>query len=124
MTFIATVLIALGLLLGQLLKDFYAETMNKRMEKEAQALAILLENEPLEQIRADLQEMGNELSSRITVLDKEERVQFDSGRVAAISDKDHERIVRAILRKKQFPRFSVIEKTKRRLLLHRPVRAR
>ncbi|OQP06558.1 PAS domain-containing sensor histidine kinase [Geobacillus sp. 46C-IIa] len=109
-TLIVTVLIALGLLLGQVLKDFYAETMNKRMEKEAKALAILLENEPLEQIRADLQEMGDELSSRITVLDRQERLRFDSGRIAAISDEDHERIIRTILHKKQFPRFSVIEK--------------
>ncbi|AMX82645.1 PAS domain-containing sensor histidine kinase [Geobacillus subterraneus] len=109
-TLIVTVLIALGLLLGQVLKDFYAETMNKRMEKEAKALAILLENEPLEQIRADLKEMGDELSSRITVLDRQERLRFDSGRIAAISDEDHERIIRTILHKKQFPRFSVIEK--------------
>ncbi|ABO68000.1 MULTISPECIES: two-component system histidine kinase PnpS [Geobacillus] len=109
-TLIVTVLIALGLLLGQLLKDFYAETMNKRMEKEAKALAILLENEPLERIRLDLKEMGDELSSRITVLDRHQRLQFDSGRIAAISDEDHERIIRTILRKKQFPRFSVIEK--------------
>ncbi|MED4269994.1 ATP-binding protein [Geobacillus stearothermophilus] len=109
-TLIVTVLIALGLLLGQLLKQFYAETMNKRMEKEAKALAILLENEPLEQIRIDLHDMGNELSSRITVLDRNEQVRFDSGRIAAISDEDHERIIRTILRKQQFPRFSVIEK--------------
>ena len=83
-TLIVTVLIALGLLLGQLLKDFYAETMNKRMEKEAKALAILLENEPLERIRLDLKEMGDELSSRITVLDRHQRLQFDSGRIAAM----------------------------------------
>ncbi|AGT33072.1 alkaline phosphatase [Geobacillus genomosp. 3] len=109
-TLIVTVLIALGFLLGQLLKDFYVETMNKRMEKEAKALAILLENEPLERIRPDLQEMGNELSSRITVLDRQERLRFDSGRIAAVSDEDHERIIRTILHKKQFPRFSVFEK--------------
>lgn len=108
---IAAVLIALGFLLGQLLKEFYTETINKRMEKEAKALAILLENEPLERIRTDLQEMGDELSSRITVLDRDGRVRFDSGRIAAISDKDHARIIRSILPTTTSARFSVIEKT-------------
>lgn len=110
-TLIVTVLICLGILLGQLFKDFYVETMNKRMEKEAKTIAILLKNESLDQIRPALQEMSEELSSRITVLDNNEKTLFDTGHVAHISDEDHERIIREILHKNQLNRFSIIEKT-------------
>ncbi|EZP76441.1 PAS/PAC sensor signal transduction histidine kinase [Parageobacillus genomosp. 1] len=110
-TLIVTVLICLGLLLGQLFKDFYVETMNKRLEKEAKAVAILLKNESLAQIRPDIQEMSEELSSRITILNRDEKVLFDTGRVADISDQDHEQIIRDILHKKRFRQFSIIENT-------------
>jgi two-component system phosphate regulon sensor histidine kinase PhoR len=110
-TLIVSVLICLGILLGQLFKDFYVETMNKRMEKEAKTVAILLKNESLDQIRPALQEMSEALSSRITVLDSKEKTLFDTGHVAHISDEDHERIIRDILHKNQLNQFSIIEKT-------------
>ncbi|OXB92668.1 two-component system histidine kinase PnpS [Parageobacillus galactosidasius] len=110
-TLIVTVLICLGILLGQLFKDFYVETMNIRMEKEAKAIAILLKNESLDRIRQDLQEMSEALSSRITILDNHEKTLFDTGHVAHISDEDHEQIIRNILRRNQLNQFSVIEKT-------------
>ena len=55
--------------------------------------------------------MSEELSSRITVLDNNEKTLFDTGHVAHISDEDHERIIREILHKNQLNRFSIIEKT-------------
>jgi two-component system phosphate regulon sensor histidine kinase PhoR len=94
---IVTVLICLGLLLDQLFKDFYLETMNKRIEKEARLIALLLEHEKIDVIRLELHEMSETLSSRITVLDRQERTLLDTGRVATISDDTHEQIVRDIL---------------------------
>ncbi|WP_199425611.1 two-component system histidine kinase PnpS [Thermaerobacillus caldiproteolyticus] len=106
---IVSVLICLGLLLGQLFKDFYLEAMNKRVEKEAKIIALLLEHETIDMIRPQLKEMSETLSSRITVLDNRERTLLDTGRIAHISDDDHEKIVRDILHSKKTKELSIIE---------------
>ncbi|WP_027410189.1 two-component system histidine kinase PnpS [Anoxybacteroides tepidamans] len=106
---IVAVLICLGILLGQLFKDFYLETMNKRIEKEAKIIALLLENEAIDAIRPQIKAMSETLASRITVLDGRERTLIDTGRIANISDHAHEQIVRDILHSKKTNNPSIIE---------------
>lgn len=98
---IVTVLICLGLLLGQLFKDFYLEAMNKRVEKEAEMIALLLERQNIDVVRSQMTDMSETLASRITVLDNQERTLLDTGRLANISDRAHEQIVRDILHSKK-----------------------
>ncbi|MBB5324517.1 two-component system phosphate regulon sensor histidine kinase PhoR [Anoxybacillus tepidamans] len=109
---IVTVLICLGILLGQLFKDFYLETMNKRIEKEAKMIALLLERETVDAVRPQITDMSETLSSRITVLDHQERTLLDTGRIANISDDAHEQIVRDILHSKKTNNLSIIEEKK------------
>lgn len=106
---IVAVLICLGILLGQLFKDFYLETMNKRIEKEAKMIALLLGSETIEAARPQVQNMSKTLSARITVLDEKERTLLDTGRIANISDDDHEQIVRDILHSKSEKNLSIME---------------
>ncbi|ANB58332.1 sensory box protein [Anoxybacillus sp. B7M1] len=106
---IVTVLICLGLLLGQLFKDFYLETMNKRIEKEAEMIALLLERQNIDVVRSQMADMSETLASRITVLDNQERTLLDTGRLANISDRAHEQIVRDILHSKKRNHPSIIE---------------
>ncbi|MGP3608973.1 two-component system histidine kinase PnpS [Anoxybacteroides rupiense] len=106
---IVTVLICLGLLLGQLFKDFYLEAMNKRVEKEAEMIALLLERQNIDVVRSQMTDMSETLASRITVLDNQERTLLDTGRLANISDRAHEQIVRDILHSKKKNHPSIIE---------------
>lgn len=106
---IVAVLVCLGMLLGQLFKDFYVETMNKRMEKETKMIALLLESEPLDIARPQIVQMSDTLSARITVLDENEKIVIDTGQVSDISNGDHERIVRDILHSKEEKNASIME---------------
>jgi two-component system, OmpR family, phosphate regulon sensor histidine kinase PhoR len=113
---IVAVLIGLGLLLGQLFKDFYLDTFNKRIEKEARLVALFIESQGIHDlsVKQQLNTISETLSSRITVLDEKEQSLFDTEGIARISDDYHEKMIQDILRSKTDKEkvFSTIEEQK------------
>jgi two-component system, OmpR family, phosphate regulon sensor histidine kinase PhoR len=113
---IVAVLIGLGLLLGQLFKDFYLDTFNKRIEKEARLVALFIESQGINDlsVKQQLNTISQTLSSRITVLDEKEQILFDTEGIARISDDYHEKMIQDILRSKadEEKGFSTIEEQK------------
>lgn len=79
-TLILMVLIALGLLLGQLFKSFYIDTFEERLEKEAQLLADTLEDKSLLDSRTknDLIYVSAKLDSSITIISHDGTVLLDT----------------------------------------------
>jgi len=96
-------LIGLGVLLGQLFKNFYLDTLNKRIETEARLVALFIESRVNEETPIDehLKTISDTLSARITVLDNRESILFDTGQISRISDERHKNMLRNILRKKE-----------------------
>jgi two-component system phosphate regulon sensor histidine kinase PhoR len=113
---IVAVLIGLGLLLGQLFKDFYLDTFNKRIEKEARLVALFIESQGIHHlsVKQQLNIISETLSSRITVLDEKNQILFDTEGNARISDDYHEKMIQDILRSKTDKEkvFSTIEEQK------------
>lgn len=102
-TLIVSVLIGLGVLLGQLFKNFYLDTLNKRIETEARLVALFIESRVNGETPIDehLKTISDTLSARITVLDNRESILFDTGQISRISDERHKNMLRNILRKKE-----------------------
>jgi len=96
-------LIGLGVLLGQLFKNFYLDTLNKRIETEARLVALFIESRVNGETPIDehLKTISDTLSARITVLDNRESILFDTGQISRISDERHKNMLRNILRKKE-----------------------
>ena len=96
-------MIGLGVLLGQLFKNFYLDTLNKRIETEARLVALFIESRVNGETPIDehLKTISDTLSARITVLDNRESILFDTGQISRISDERHKNMLRNILRKKE-----------------------
>ncbi|MGG3939307.1 two-component system histidine kinase PnpS [Anoxybacillus kestanbolensis] len=97
---ILSVLFGLGLLLGQLFQKFYADTVHDRMEKEAKLLALYMENvslhsSPFEQRLRTISDM---LSARITIVDREGKLTFDTNNYVAIDEKLHKKMIQTLLK--------------------------
>ncbi|MBN8191746.1 PAS domain-containing protein [Bacillus sp. NTK074B] len=97
-TLIIAVLIGLGLLLGQIFKNFYLDTFNSRIEKEARLLASSIEeNGTPKEINPDMiQELSDILDVRITILDKAGNVVHDTEALESYVGPQQERIVKEI----------------------------
>ncbi|MRX71759.1 PAS domain-containing protein [Bacillus lacus] len=78
---IITVLVGLGLLLGQIFNSFYINTYKDRMEKEASLIALLLSEKKLgdENIDSLMLEASNTLNSRLTIIDNSGNLLFEGG---------------------------------------------
>lgn len=77
------VLLGLGLLLGQLFKEFYFEQLSERVSKEAKIVAITILEKGLEHpnLETIVNNIGEQLASRITVI-------TEDGKVIAETDAD------------------------------------
>ncbi|MDX8342111.1 two-component system histidine kinase PnpS [Rossellomorea sp. YZS02] len=97
-TLIIAVLIGLGLLLGQIFKNFYLDTFNSRIEKEARLLASSIEeNGSPKEINPDMiQELSDILDVRITILDQAGNVVHDTEALESFVGPQQERIVKEI----------------------------
>lgn len=80
-TLIITVLLGLGLLLGQLFKTYYLNTFNERLKKETKMLSVYIEeNGGLSTLdRQDISSMAEILHGRITISDLKANVLVDTG---------------------------------------------
>jgi two-component system phosphate regulon sensor histidine kinase PhoR len=78
---IIAVLVGLGILLGQLFKDFYMDNFNKRMEKELQYVASVMEWEGIRYslfYPETLERVEENLKVNLSVLDEKGKVLYNS----------------------------------------------
>ncbi|MBO9130606.1 ATP-binding protein [Bacillus sp. 165] len=77
---IITVLIGLGLLLGQLFKGFYTDTLDKRIENELKLVSSLIEETRISKTEQPqrLRDIEEDLKVKFTLLDERERIVYDS----------------------------------------------
>lgn len=101
-TLIFAVLIGLGLLLGQLFKSHYMNTYDSRLNKESSILAVFLEESGgLDQLDHEKLEWYSEtLDSRITIVNSDEKIVYDSGSINNLEQARHESIIHDILENK------------------------
>ncbi|KPL60901.1 two-component system histidine kinase PnpS [Rossellomorea vietnamensis] len=97
-TLIIAVLIGLGLLLGQIFKNFYLDTFNSRIQKETRLLASSIEeNGTPKEINPDMiKGLSDILDVRITVLDKAGDVVHDTDTSDSVVGPQQKKIVQEI----------------------------
>ncbi|WP_318508063.1 two-component system histidine kinase PnpS [Bacillus sp. T3] len=103
-TLIFAVLIGLGLLLGQLFKHYYTNTINERLQKESSLVTSYIEeNGGINTVnRKKINELSKLLDARISITDLNGKIQFDSSELSKTIDKDrHQEILQGIIAKKQ-----------------------
>ncbi|WP_071396000.1 two-component system histidine kinase PnpS [Bacillus tuaregi] len=99
-TLLVLVLICVGLILGQLFKQYYIQTFDERLKKENVLVASYIEDHGgfQDYSRDWMSTIGNELNARISVFDIEGTVVYDSGEAAQSSD-NNSRVIEAIVEK-------------------------
>ncbi|MCC5801291.1 two-component system histidine kinase PnpS [Rossellomorea vietnamensis] len=97
-TLIIAVLIGLGLLLGQIFKNFYLDTFNSRIQKETRLLASSIEENgaPKEIDPEMIKGLSDILDVRITVLDKSGDVVHDTDTADSLVGPQQKEIVQEI----------------------------
>ncbi|MEW9051712.1 MAG: two-component system histidine kinase PnpS [Neobacillus sp.] len=80
-TLIITILVGLGILLGQLFKSYYLETYNERLQKEINLLSIYIEdNGGVNNVTTqDINTFSSMLNVRLAITDDEGKILHDSG---------------------------------------------
>jgi two-component system, OmpR family, phosphate regulon sensor histidine kinase PhoR len=99
-TLIVTVLLGLGILLGQMFKSFYLNTFNERMEKEANLVSIyVMEGELLHSpfLTEKMDSIREALESRITIINHAGTILFDADGNEGFSKSIHEKQIKTIL---------------------------
>lgn len=77
---IIIVLVGLGLLLGQLFKNFYFQTFQERMEKEAKLVEMYISEEGITSpaLKSKVDQISHSLSVRTTIVQKDGKILVDS----------------------------------------------
>jgi two-component system, OmpR family, phosphate regulon sensor histidine kinase PhoR len=94
-TLIIAVLIALGLLLGQIFKNYYLDTFNSRIEKEAQLLAneISENGDPKSYDEKMTKEISKILDVRITLTNDKGNILQDTGIIKEVNNEKQQEII-------------------------------
>ncbi|MFZ3590724.1 two-component system histidine kinase PnpS [Bacillus sp. DJP31] len=89
-TLILIVMLGLGIILGQLFKSFYTGTFNQRLEKEANLVALLIEEKGITDttLQAQIRKIGDALSSRVTVMGANGEIILDSDKPPGFVSRD------------------------------------
>ncbi|MDE3839876.1 PAS domain-containing sensor histidine kinase [Bacillus methanolicus] len=100
-TLIVAVLIGLGLLLGQLFKSYYLKSFNERLKIESALLTLYIEDnggiDSFDGHKVD--SISNMLESRITIVDLDGAILYDSGERSNTIIREHAEIIRDIIEK-------------------------
>lgn len=99
-TLIFTVLIGLGLLLGQLFKSYYTNTFNERLKKETSIITTyIVDNGGINAFdEKKLVHLSEVLNARVTLADQNGRMVFDSGALGlSLKKKRHQAIIEDII---------------------------
>ncbi|NMD70725.1 PAS domain-containing protein [Bacillus sp. DNRA2] len=112
-TLIFIVMIALGLLLGQLFKNYHFNQFNERLQKENTLVSIFIENTggiaSLDQQR--VQEFSETIDARVSITDPKGKILFDSGELSdTLSDELHYRTLKDIISSQNNDQDVVINK--------------
>ncbi|MCM3599267.1 cell wall metabolism sensor histidine kinase WalK [Robertmurraya korlensis] len=105
------VLIGLGLLLGQLFKGYYIDSFDGRMKQETKLVSTYIQDTGgISHISKDrINDFSDTLSSRITILDKNGNVVYDSGALENTSNKRHESVLKSIFENQLEKKDEIIE---------------
>ncbi|MCQ6273435.1 PAS domain-containing protein [Bacillus sp. V3B] len=97
-TLLVIVLIGLGIILGQLFKNYYLNNFNERLEKESILVAAYVEDVGgIQAIRQDrMMHFSQQLNARISIINSEGIVHYDSGEMGQISNEDYEDVIKSI----------------------------
>ncbi|KMY55029.1 alkaline phosphatase [Bacillus sp. FJAT-27231] len=92
------VLVALGIILGQMFKGYYLSTFNERLEKETEVLAGQINREGgLQAFNTDMvKDWSKQLQVRISLADASGKLVFDSGAFDDSTISDHQEIVKRL----------------------------
>lgn len=106
-------MIALGLLLGQLFKNYHFNQFNERLQKENTLVSIFIENTggiaSLDQQR--VQEFSETIDARVSITDPKGKILFDSGELSdTLSDELHYRTLKDIISSQNNDQDVVINK--------------
>jgi two-component system, OmpR family, phosphate regulon sensor histidine kinase PhoR len=93
------VLVGLGLLLGELFQNYYLNTFDDRLKKESNLVALYLEdNGGITSFQQDtLTNFSEKLGARLSIIDLEGRVLYDSGEIEKTSNKEFKDIIKQIV---------------------------
>lgn len=100
-TLIIIVLIGLGLVLGQLFKNYYINSFNERLKIEINLLTSNIEkNGGLGSLdREEISRMSRLLNARITIVDLNGEIQYDTGELSSTKISKHKNIISNIVKK-------------------------
>ncbi len=95
-TLIVMVMLCLGIILGQIFKSFYTNTFNQRLEKEANLVALIIEDKGIENsnLQNQINDIGEALNSRVTVLGEKGEIILDSGDLSKDTLKKYEGMIK------------------------------
>jgi two-component system, OmpR family, phosphate regulon sensor histidine kinase PhoR len=98
-TLIIIVLVGLGLLLGQLFKNYYINTFNDRLKIEMSILTTYIEqNGGLNTLnKEEIAKMSDLLKARITLVDIEGSIRYDTGEISSAKISRHKEIIADIV---------------------------
>ncbi|WP_423407630.1 two-component system histidine kinase PnpS [Heyndrickxia sp. MSNUG] len=94
-TLIIIVLVGLGLVLGQLFKNYYIHSFNERIKIEMSLLTANIEqNGGLDKLDInEIDRMGDLLNARITLVDMGGDIRYDTGKISSINTSRHNEII-------------------------------
>ncbi|WP_226528546.1 two-component system histidine kinase PnpS [Metabacillus niabensis] len=95
-TLIVSVLVGLGLLLGQIFNSYYLNSFKEEMMKEAELTRSIVTNEDLtnQEIEGLLDELGKKYTSHITIISNQHQIIFEAGILK--EGHDHQRLMEKI----------------------------
>jgi len=98
-TILVIVLIALGLILGQLFKHYYINTFDERLKKENALVASYIEGQGgIDKFsKARISTISSELNARIIVIDRVGTIVYDSGEHDDASEENAKKVIEAII---------------------------
>jgi two-component system, OmpR family, phosphate regulon sensor histidine kinase PhoR len=98
-TLIIIVLVGLGLVLGQLFKNYYIHSFNERIKIEMSLLTANIEqNGGLDKLDInEIERMGDLLNARITLVDMDGDIRYDTGKISTINTSRHKDIIGEIV---------------------------
>lgn len=98
-TLIFAVLIGLGILLGQLFKNYYLHSFDERLKKESALISSFIEEEGGIQFTQleDIQKYSKMLGARVTVADPAGAVIYDSGSLTEDEHFEHANILKEMI---------------------------
>lgn len=96
---IIIVLVGLGLLLGQLFKNYYINSFNERLKIEMSIITTYIEkNGGLQSLdTTEISKMGELLNARITLVDLDGKIQYDTGEITSAKIDRHEEIIEGVV---------------------------